>query len=182
MKRHSRLKRFASRAAFLALKFPLTLLAHFHSRPYMYLYVPLLRCCGMNLTGTPRYIGASTYFDTLKSITLGDRVVISSKVRFLTHDYSITTALVAIGEKPEKDIAREFTITVGNNVFIGLSSIILPGTCIGDNVIVGAGSVVRGQIPSNCIVLGNPAVVAGDIESYANKCRQLLTSDAVRID
>jgi acetyltransferase-like isoleucine patch superfamily enzyme len=136
----------------------------------------------MNLTGTPRYIGTSTYFDSLRAVTLGDRVVISSKVRFLTHDYSITTALIAVGAKPPRDIAREYGIRVGNNVFIGLSSIVLPGTTIGDNVIVGAGSVVRGHIPSESVVFGNPAVVVGDIRSYANKCKQTLTSDAVRID
>ena len=182
MKKHSRLKRFASRVVFLTLKFPLVLIAYFNHRPYMALYVPLLRWCGMNLTGRPRYIGTSVYFDNMRSVTLGDRVVISSKVRFLTHDYAITTALIAIGEKPEKDIAREFKITVGANVFIGLSSIVLPGTTIGNNVIVGAGSVVRGHIPSNSIVFGNPAIVTGDMQSYANKCKQILMSDAVRTD
>ena len=182
MKHHSRLRRFTHRVAFLGLKLPLVVIAYFHHRPYMALYVPLLRWFGLNLTGTPRYIGTSTYFDSLKSVTLGDRVVISSNVRFLTHDYSITTALIALGEKPATDIARECKITVGNNVFIGLSSILLPGTTIEDNVIVGAGSVLRGHIPPNSIVFGNPAKVAGDILSYGEKCKALFTTGALRMD
>jgi acetyltransferase-like isoleucine patch superfamily enzyme len=182
MKKHSRLKRIVSRAAFLGPKVPLVLISYFNHRVYMSLYLPLLRRCGMNLRGTPRYISASVYFDSLNSVTLGDRVVISSNVRFLTHDYSITTALIAIGEKPGKDIARERAITVGDNVFIGLSSILLPGTVIGNNVIVGAGSVLRGHVPSGSIVFGNPASVDSSIETYAGKCKQLLTSDLVRTD
>ena len=46
---------------------------------------------------------------------------------------------------------------IGKNCFIAVNSIILPGINIGDEVIVGAGSVVTKDIPSNCIVAGNPA-------------------------
>ena len=48
---------------------------------------------------------------------------------------------------------------IGSNTFIGVNSIILPGTKVGDEVIVGAGSVVTKDVPSNCIVAGNPARV-----------------------
>ena len=53
--------------------------------------------------------------------------------------------------------ARRAPIVIGDDCFIGMNSIILKGTTLGDNVIVGAGSVVHGSFPSNCIIAGNPA-------------------------
>ena len=50
-------------------------------------------------------------------------------------------------------------VKVGNNCFVGYGSILLPGVTIGDEVIVGAGSVVTKDVPSNSIVAGNPARV-----------------------
>ena len=60
-----------------------------------------------------------------------------------------------------------------------MHSIILPGTKIGNNVIIGAGSVVRGSIPDNSIVAGNPAVVIGDIIEYASKVNSREIQDFV---
>ena len=60
-----------------------------------------------------------------------------------------------------RDIPKE--IHIGNNVWIGLNSIILKGTHIGDNSIVAAGSVVKGVFPCNVIVQGNPAVIVNEI-------------------
>lgn len=48
---------------------------------------------------------------------------------------------------------------IGNNCFIGTRSIIMPGISLGDEVIVGAGSVVTKDVPSHCIVAGNPAKI-----------------------
>lgn len=48
---------------------------------------------------------------------------------------------------------------IGDNVFIGIHSLILPGVKIGNSVIIGAGSVVTKDIPDNCIAAGNPARV-----------------------
>ena len=46
---------------------------------------------------------------------------------------------------------------IGDNVFVGANSIVMPGVTIADNVIVGAGSIVTSNVPSNVIVAGNPA-------------------------
>ncbi|MFO8002072.1 MAG: hypothetical protein R6U46_12565 [Marinilabilia sp.] len=53
---------------------------------------------------------------------------------------------------------------VGNNVCIGINVILLPNTEIGDNCIIGAGSVVKGKIPPDSVVFGNPAKVIMPLE------------------
>jgi len=148
----------------------------------MRLYTPLLRMFGVRIGGTPRYISTTCRFDDLSKITIGNRVVISGDVRFLTHDYSLTTALIAIGETPATDVASEREIIVGNNVFIGLKTIIMPGTIIGDNVIVGAGSVVRGHIKNDSVVVGNPASVVGNLRDYAERWKSRFDTGLVRCD
>ena len=50
-------------------------------------------------------------------------------------------------------------ITIGKNVWLGGSCTLLPGVTIGDNTVIGAGSVVTKDIPANCIAAGNPAKV-----------------------
>ncbi len=50
-------------------------------------------------------------------------------------------------------------VTLGNNVWVGGGSIILPGVTIGDGATIGAGSVVTKSIPSNCVAVGNPCRV-----------------------
>ena len=54
-------------------------------------------------------------------------------------------------------------IIIGNNCFIGARSTILPGVTIGDNTIIGAGSVVTKDIPSNVVAVGNPCKIIKDI-------------------
>lgn len=144
-------------------------LAYYDSRLYMKYYNKMLQRAGVNLKGKPRFISMSTHFDDFEKITLGDRITISSKVFLLTHDYSLTTALIAYGKPPKTDTATIRSIKVGNNVFIGMNCILLPGTTIGNNVIVGAGSIVKGNIPDYSVVSGNPAVLISDIRVYAEK-------------
>jgi maltose O-acetyltransferase len=50
-------------------------------------------------------------------------------------------------------------VTIGNDCWIGGRAIICPGVSIGDNVVVGAGSVVTKDVPSNVVVGGNPAKI-----------------------
>lgn len=177
-----KIKRLFKRLQFHSLKKVITISSYFSHRFYMQLYIPLLKKNGMNFQGTPRYIGANVQFDEIRLITLGDRVVISDECHFLTHDYSITTALIANGEIVKKDLAIIRGIAVGNNVFIGKKTIVMPNSKIGDNVIIGAGSVIRGKIDSNSIYAGNPAVKINSINSQMDKWKTLLESNNIRID
>ncbi|HEX7757448.1 MAG TPA: DapH/DapD/GlmU-related protein, partial [Niabella sp.] len=55
-------------------------------------------------------------------------------------------------------------VTIGNNVWVGGNATILPGVTIGDNCVIGAGSVVTKDIPANSLAVGNPARVIRQIE------------------
>lgn len=90
-------------------------------------------------------------------ISIGNKVTITSGVRFLTHDGS---TWLFNDEKGRRELFKK--IKVGNNVFIGINSIIMPGVVIEDKVIVAAGSVVTKSVPSGVIVGGNPARIIGD--------------------
>ena len=87
-------------------------------------------------------------------IEIGNHVAIADGSDFITHDGGIWCFREELGHA---DIFGK--IKIGNNVFIGNSCTILPSTVIGDNCIVGAGSVVRGKFPDNSVIIGNPAKV-----------------------
>lgn len=163
-------KRFFQRILFHGFKIPIRLFCLLDIRKGMILYILFLKKFGMRISGKPRYIAPNVIFDDFDKIYLSDRVVISGDCHFLTHDYSYTTALIAVnGKEPVGDIAIISTIKVGKNVFVGKRSLILPGADIGDNCIIGAGSVVRGHIPPNSVYLGNPGLVVGSIETLYSK-------------
>ncbi len=136
-------------------------------------YVRFLEKHGVHFEGQPNYICRSVYFDGTgyHLIHIGEQVVLSKEVMLLTHDFSVRTGLMALGEDFEahKDDHVEKEIRIGNNVFVGARAFLLPGTKIGDNVIIGAGAVVRGEIPSDSIVVGNPAKVVGSLTEWAKR-------------
>lgn len=67
-------------------------------------------------------------------------------------------------------------VKIGNNVYIGTNSLIMPGVTIGDNVLVAAGSVVTHSIPNNVVIGGNPAHVICSFEEYYDKNKQYNTA------
>ena len=97
-------------------------------------------------------------------ITIGDHVTITAGVQFCTHDGGVW---VFRKEYPDIDVFAP--IRVGNNVFIGAYSILLPGAVVGDNCVIGAGSVVAGEIPANCVAAGAPARVVRSLEEYRSR-------------
>jgi acetyltransferase-like isoleucine patch superfamily enzyme len=102
-------------------------------------------------------------------IEMGDHVELTAGVRFLPHDGSVW---VFREEEPTIDLMMP--IKVGSNVFVGYNAIILPGAEIGDNCIIGAGSVVSGKIPAGTVAAGIPAKVIKTIEEYRQKIDPLL--------
>lgn len=89
-------------------------------------------------------------------ITLGNRVGISGGTKFMTHDGAAWML------RPERPAFQTFgTIKVGDGTFIGEDCLIMPNTSIGAGCIIGAGALVRGAIPANSLVVGNPGKVVG---------------------
>ncbi len=145
----------------------------------MQLLTAALRKNGMVIHGKPIYISSRCWFDgtDYSLISIGDKVVISSYVSVLTHDFSLARIHDALAGETRPELAVVKPVSIGANSFIGRGAILMPGTSIGENCIVGAGSVVRGVIPDNSIVLGNPAKVVGDSLSWgAERLRELEVS------
>jgi len=139
---------------------------------YMYLLTRALKQKGVSFTGMPRYIERDVYIDAEGGLSIGNNVVVSTRAIILTHDYSFTTGLDAIGERPDTDIEIRVPVKIGNNVFIGAGAIILPGTTIEDNVIIGAGALVKGLIKSDSVIIGNPGQYLCDIKEWIAKKKQ----------
>ena len=97
--------------------------------------------------------------------TIGDDVTLAPRVHVLAHDGSTMKFInhTKIGK-----------VTIGNHVFIGASSIIMPGVTIGNNVIIGVGSIVTHDIPDNQVAAGNPARVICSLEEFTAKHEQKL--------
>lgn len=91
-------------------------------------------------------------------VTIGDDCFMGPNVSIYTACHST--------DPVQRNTRREWArpVTIGNNVWIGGSVTILPGVSIGDNVTVGAGSVVTRDIPSNVVAAGNPCRVLRHIE------------------
>lgn len=92
------------------------------------------------------------YIHAQKGITIGRNCVIASGVNIMDTNGHVLKSPDRTSGRDEPD-----EIVLGNNIWIGLNAIILKGTKIGNNSVVGAGSVVKGEYPDNSLILGNPA-------------------------
>jgi acetyltransferase-like isoleucine patch superfamily enzyme len=99
------------------------------------------------------------YIHAQKKIEIGSNCVIASGVNIID---SNGHQLLSNNRTRGRDDAKE--IIIGNNVWIGLNSIILKGTIMGDNCVVSAGSVVKGIFDANSLIQGNPAVKVNTLE------------------
>lgn len=91
-------------------------------------------------------------------VKFGDNVFIAPDCGFYTAGHHINSNLRNEGYE------YAYPITVGNSVWIGAGTRVLPGITIGSNVVIGAGSIVTKDVPDNCIAYGNPCRVAKIID------------------
>jgi len=96
-------------------------------------------------------------------IEIGDDVTLAPRVHILAHDAST---------KKHLNYTRLGKVKIGNRVFVGADSIVLPGVFIGDDVVVGAGSVVTRDIPARSVAAGNPARVVSSLDEFLEKRRR----------
>jgi len=116
---------------------------------------------GVNVKGKVFLYGKQGWSTEPFMITLGDNVYITNNVSFATHDGG-----VLILRQYQPDLELSAPITVKNNVYIGINSVILPGVTIGNNVIITACSVVSKDVPDNSVVGGVPAKFIKTVDDY----------------
>lgn len=107
-------------------------------------------------------------------LEIGNDVRITEGVTILCHDASVYTLDIAQKNGGGYYSApRAFKKTViGNNVFIGRYAILTMGTHVGNNVIIGAGSVCHGVLESDSVYAGNPARRICSLEEYNKRCSE----------
>ena len=119
-----------------------------------------LLCSGETLPHPKIYIAASTYInrntflDASLSLTIGKECAIGPNCYITDHDHGTTLDLPPL----EQSLISQPTC-IGDRVWLGANVIVLKGVTIGDDAIIGAGSVVTKDIPERAIAVGVPAKV-----------------------
>lgn len=112
--------------------------------------------CGLTI-GNNTYIGE---YNNIRAaggqITIGSHCLISQHITIVctNHQFSANTQI----DQQSWSVENNFVI-IGNDVWIGANSVVLPGVTIEDGAVIAAGSVVTKSVPHNAIVVGNPARV-----------------------
>lgn len=125
------------------------------------------------------WIGHYALIDGIGGVAVGKGVHISSHTVIYSHSSQDAIRLLGdqyMMEAPENRSGYKIKpVTIGDYSFIGTGSILLPGSTIGRGCIIGAGSVVRGDIPDYSIANGNPIQIIGDTrERDLNKFGNLI--------
>ena len=116
-------------------------------------------------------ISPGTSIRSAKSIDIGDSTMIASNVVITDSDWH------GIYDRTDY-VATPKPVKIHKNVWIGERSIILKGTQIGENSIIGAGSVVHGDIPPNSVYAGNPAKEVKKLDEGSFVTREELFNDS----
>lgn len=121
------------------------------------MFPPFYTDCGKNIhIGKNVFINSGCHFQDQGGIYIGNGALIG---------HCVTLATLNHGFAPEdRQSLVPSPIHIGNKVWIGANSTILPGISIGDNAIIGAGSVVTKNVPADTIVAGNPARIIKRID------------------
>ena len=101
-------------------------------------------------------ISGSTIY-AMENIKIGNNVLIGGNCKIVDNDFHPLDASIRKHHNP--DDIKKAPIIIGDDCFIGANSIILKGTSLGRNCVVGAGSVVSGIFPDNTVLAGNPAKI-----------------------
>lgn len=120
---------------------------------------PLFVDYGENISIGPRtFVNYNLTALDVAAITIGADCQIGPNVQLLTPTHPIEPG-------PRRDkLEAALPITIGDNVWLGGGVIVCPGVSIGDDSVIGAGSVVTRDIPAGVVAVGNPARVLRSIE------------------
>ncbi len=96
-------------------------------------------------------------------IYVGDNTMFGPNVTIATAGHPIDPEL------RERGLQYNMPVKIGRNCWLGAGVIVMPGVTIGDNVVIGAGSIVTKDIPSNVVAVGNPCRVMREVGEHDRK-------------
>lgn len=116
---------------------------------------PSFRCdYGYNITlGKNVMINYNCVILDVCPVTIGDSTLIGPG----THIYTACHSMDAVKRRNNEEYGKP--VTIGEDVWIGGNCVILPGVTIGDRTVIGAGSVVTKDLPSDVVAVGNPCKI-----------------------
>ena len=141
-------------------------------------YVSFLKSNGVVIGSNTRFINPDACrvdFHRGDYITIGDNCCFS-EATILAHDYSWYTLLESCNDVLPDPGGK---VIIGNNCFVGFHAIILKDTNIGDNCIIAAGAVVKGNVPANTVWGGCPAKQICTIDDFYKKKKENKIKDAI---
>lgn len=135
---------------------------------------PFYFCYGTNISiGEGSYVNFNCNFVDDGKITIGKKVMFGPAVTIATVGHPLEPSL--------REYMYTDPVTIGDNCWIGAAVTICPGVTIGENSVIGAGSVVVHDIPANCVAVGNPCRVLREIgeedKKYYYKNRPITEED-----
>lgn len=147
-------------------------------------YIQHLRSVGFSIgDDVTIYAPTKTFIDEQYPwmVSIGSHVRITEGVKILTHDYSWSVLKAADNDDKGIILGASGEVNIGNNVFIGMNSIITRNVRIEDNVIIGAGSIVTKDCQKNSIYAGNPAKYIMSLEDFERKRKELQFFEAKKL-
>ncbi|MCJ7760695.1 acyltransferase, partial [Candidatus Bathyarchaeota archaeon] len=139
------------------------------------LYIKYLRKKGVTVGEATQFFG-NVLIDVTRPllVEIGANCVFTGHVTLLTHGYEFSV----LQHKYGKVLGSSGKVVVEDNVFIGFNTIILKGTRIGRDSIIGAGSVVTSNSPARSVAAGNPCRVIMTLDDYYEKRKQRYVNEA----
>lgn len=107
-------------------------------------------------------------------ISIGDNVDINKNFQIMTHDFASGVFRVVYSDF----LNSSGKVTIGDNIYFGTDVIVLKGVSIGDNCVIGAGSVINRDIPGNSVAAGVPCKVLCTLDEYYQKRKQQCLEEA----
>lgn len=108
------------------------------------------------IVGSDSFVGRGTEFDVLQSVTVGRHTLIAPGCFITDHGHRFGAE-----SRIDSQGCSALPVVIGSDVWIGTQSIILQGARVGDGAVIGAHSVVKGEIPAMAIAVGAPARIVG---------------------
>ncbi len=142
-------------------------------------YIKFLRKQGIkvgdNLWVTPDVKSLSIDISRPSLLEIGNQVRLNRNLTILTHD----GGYYVLRNKYKEFIPQSGRVKIGNNVYFGRNCTVFKGVTIGDNCIIGFGSVITKDIPSDSVAVGAPAKVISSLDDYYKKRKEKCIMEAL---